>query len=62
MRRTVESPERFIAETEQLGPGDPVGDLMDWESTLDLLDADGRYVGTVPSEGNFDETAAISPA
>ena len=48
----VESAAQFIR---ALDSGEPPEDLMEWESALDLLDSEGRYIGSVELAGSFDE-------
>jgi len=53
----VESAAQFVAEVERAESFRDLGGLMERESALDLLDAQGRYIGSVEQPGWFDVTA-----
>ena len=55
----VKSAAQFIAEAERLASAGILGDLMEWESAVDLLDPDGRYIGSLEMPGLFDETGRL---
>jgi hypothetical protein len=56
----VGSAEQFIAAGERAETPADLGDLMEWESAVDLLDPEGRYVGSVEMPGLFEATGTLA--
>lgn len=54
--KDIESPERFVAELDRRRAEGIRGDYPEFEAAFDLLDPQGRYLGSIEAPAHFEDT------